>query len=401
MAWPTLTIEIDFTHGPLTALASNTWTDITEYVISFSTRRGRSDALNRVEAGTAVITLDNNDRRFDPTYVGSPYYPNLVPMKKIRISAVYSGITYRLYTGHVEGWPPDWPGGMDVTTTIDCVDAFKFFASKKLNGAYANEFVNWTIDTWLTNIGWPAADRALSFAASQIQSGTFVNMPALQHFQNAAEVESGIFFMGPDGRAMFHNRYYRLTNSTVTAATFDDLAGATLPYLHVTSSYDDSQIWNEARVTRTGGVEQVATDLTSQAAYFARTLTRNLPILTDTEALGLAQWLVGVYANPIFQYTSMTLDGLMTDSLWPHILGRSISERITIKQRPPPHTTGFPIQQDSYIESISHDVQSSTSGVRWYVRFGLSSAEALAGSSFWILDSPTYSVLNSTTKLGY
>jgi hypothetical protein len=167
----------------------------------------------------------------------------------------------------------------------------------------------------------------------------------------------------------------------------------------VSSTYDDSQIWNEARVTRTGGVEQVATDATSQASYFTRTLTRNLPILTDTEALGLAQWLVGLYALPIFRFTGMTLDGLMDDALWPHILGRAISERITVKQRPPPITTA--LQQDCYIESIAHDVRSDERGTFWLTRFGLSSAEALAGSSFWILQDPVYGVLNSTTKLAY
>lgn len=400
MAWPTITVSIAFGDSPLTALASNTWVDVTAYVISFSTRRGRSDALSRIEAGTAQLVLDNADRRFDPTYSGSPYYPNVVPMKKIRIRATYSAVTYDLYTGHVASWPPDWPGGLNATTTISCVDAFVFFASKKLNGAYANEFCNWSIDTWLTNIGWPGAgDRELYGAASQVQAGTFVNTPALQHFQNAADVESGLFFMGAGGKATFHNRYYRLTNSLVSLATFDDLAGATLPYLRVSSSYDDSAIWNEVRITRTGGVEQVATDTTSQAAYFARTLTRTLPLLTDTEALSLAQYLIGVYALPIFRFTSITLDGLMDDALWPFILGLAISNRITIKQRPPPITTA--IQADCYIESIAHEVESTADGTFWRVTFGLSSADALAGSSFWILQDATYGVLNSTTKLAY
>jgi hypothetical protein len=399
MAYPTLTVEIDFVHGPLTALASNTWTDITAYVISIATRRGRSDALGRIEAGTAQLVLDNSDRRFDPTYTGSPYSPNVVPMKKIRISAVYGGLTYRIYTGHVESWPPAWPGGLDATTTISCVDAFKFFASKKLNGAYANEFCNWAIDTWLTNIGWPAADRLLSFAQSQIQAGTFVNVPALQHFQNAADVESGLFFMGGDGRATFHNRYYRLTGSLVSVATFDDLASATLPWLTLASSYDDSQVWNEARITRTGGVEQVATDTISQAAYFTRTLTRTLPILTDVESLGLAQYLVALYASPIFRFTSITLDGLMADALWPWMLSLDISNRITVKQRPPPITTA--IQSDCYIESVAHQIEAREDGTFWRTTFGLSSADALAGSSFWILQDATYGVLNSTTKLAY
>lgn len=400
MSWPTLSISIAFGDSPLTALASNTWTDITAYVISFSTRRGRSDALGRMEAGTAQLTLDNADRRFDPTFASGAYYPNVVPMKKIRIRATYSAVTYDLYTGHVASWPPEWPGGLDATTTISCVDAFVFFASKKLNGAYGNEYCNWSIDTWLTNIGWPgAADREIYGAASQVQAGTFVNTPALQHFQNAADVESGLFFMGAGGKATFHNRYYRLTNSLVSLATFDDLTGATLPYLRVASSYDDSQIWNEARITRTGGTEQVATDTTSQAAYFTRTLTRTLPLLTDGEALSLAQYLIGVYASPIFRFTSMTLDGLMDDALWPYILGLAISNRITVKQRPPPITTA--IQADCYIEGVAHEVQSTADGTFWRTTLGLSSAEGLAGSGFWVLDSTIYSVLNSTTKLGY
>lgn len=395
MSWPTLLIQIAFVDPPLTALASNTWTDVTAYVVSFSTRRGRSDALGRIEAGTATLVLDNSDRRFDPTFAASPYYPNVVPMKKIRISATYASITYRLYTGFIESWPPDWPGGLDVYTTIACVDAFKYFASKKLNGAYSNEFCNWSIDTWLTTIGWPVADRALNNAQSQIQSGTFVNVPALTHFQNVQDVESGLFFMGGDGVAQFHNRHYRLTNSRTTAATFGDAATGELPWLKLSSSYDDSAIWNETRITRTGGVEQVATDAASQAAYFTRTLTKTLPLLTDAEALYLAQWLIGLYSLPVFRFTSITLDGLMDDALWPYILGLVISQRITVTQRPPP--IGVAITQDCYIEAVAFDVAQD----RFQVTFGLSSAAALAGSSFWILQDAVYGVLDSTTKLAY
>lgn len=400
MAWPTLAIEIGWVDPPLTANASTTWTDITASVISFSTRRGRSSALDRIEAGTATLVLENADRRFDPTFAASPYYPNVKPMRKIRIMAIYSATLYYLFAGYVESWPPDWPGGLNATTTIRCVDAFKYFALKKLNGAYSNEFVGDSIETWLTNIGWPgAADREIFAAASQVQSGTFVNTPALTHFQNAAEVESGIFFMSGQGKATFHNRHYRLTNSLTSQATFDDTASATLPWLTVTSVFDDQQIWNEARVTRTGGVEQVATDTASQDDYFTRTLVKNLPLLTDAEALSLAQWLVGIYATPIFRFTSVTLDGNMVDALWPYMLDLSISERITVVQRPPP--IGVAITQECFIEAISHEVTTDDSGTYWKTTFGLSSAEGAAGGGFWVLDSATYSVLDSTTKLAY
>lgn len=399
MAYPTLLVQIAFSDAPLTALAANTWTDVTAYVISLSTRRGRSDALGRIEAGTAQLVLDNSDRRFDPTFASSPYAPNVRPMKKLRISATYGATTYRLYTGFISAWPPDWPGGLDATTTISCVDAFTYFALKKLNGAYANEFVGDSINTWLTLMGWPVADRAVYSAQSQIQAGTFVNTPSLTHFQNAMDVESGLFYMDGAGKVIGENRHYRLTNSRTSTATFGDAASGELPWLALDSAYDDRQIWNEARITRPGGVEQVATDTASQAAYFTRTLTRTLPLLTDAEALGLAQWLIGLYALPIFRFTSITLDGLMDDLLWPHILGRAISERITVRQRPPPITTA--IEQDCYIESIAHTIEARQDGTFWRVTFGLSSADALAGSSFWILQDAAFGVLGSTTKLAY
>lgn len=399
MAWPTIAVAIAFGDPPLTALASNVWTDITSYVISFSTRRGRSDALGRIEAGQASLVLENADRRFDPTYTSGAYYPDVVPMAKIRIRATYSAVTYDLYTGFVEGWPPNWPGGLIATTTIRCVDAFTYFAKVKLNGAYSNEFTGDSVNTWMTNIGWPVADREIYFDATQIQAGTFVNTPALQHFQNVADVESGLFFMQGNGKAFGQNRYWRQENSLTSQATFDDATGAALPYLNVSSVYDASQVFNEVRITRTGGTEQVAEDTASQDAYFTRTLTKTLPLSTDVEALGLAEYLVSLYATPIFRFTSVTLDGNMLDALWPYMLDLGLSERITIKQLPPPITSA--IEQQCYIESIEHRVDSRPDGQYWETTFGLSSAATGAGSTFWVLEDAIYGVLDSTTRLGF
>jgi hypothetical protein len=144
-------------------------------------------------------------------------------------------------------------------------------------------------------------------------------------------------------------------------------------------------------VTRTGGVEQVATDVGSQDAFFPRTLVKNLPILSDTEALGLAQYLVSRYATPLLRIKAITLDGLMDDLLWPQILGRAISDRIRAIQRPPVATT---IQQDCYIESIAMHIEHD----RWSVAWGLSPADAL---TYWVLEHAVYGELDVTTRLGY
>jgi hypothetical protein len=53
-----------FDGGPFAT--SYTWTDVTDRVTDLKVRRGRNDELNRIEAGTLSLTLDNNDGRFTP-----------------------------------------------------------------------------------------------------------------------------------------------------------------------------------------------------------------------------------------------------------------------------------------------------------------------------------------------
>jgi hypothetical protein len=61
---PKVTVEVAFDGGPFSS--SYTWTDISDYVEGFSVRRGRNNELDRIEAGTLSLTLDNSDGRFTP-----------------------------------------------------------------------------------------------------------------------------------------------------------------------------------------------------------------------------------------------------------------------------------------------------------------------------------------------
>ena len=122
----TYTIEVDFTTALLGVPVA--WTDITDYVRSFSTRRGRNHELGKMQAGEASLTLDNRDRRFDPTNTASPYYPNVLPMRHCRISAATTA-TYVLFRGFVEDWGQQWSGPNaagqgDATAEVHLVDAF-------------------------------------------------------------------------------------------------------------------------------------------------------------------------------------------------------------------------------------------------------------------------------------
>lgn len=124
MAHPTFKVEIAFGETPLET--SPSWTDVTEYVRYNPPPhivRGRTSERSAYTAGTATFTLDNRDRRFDPTYSSGPYYGDLVPGVRVRITATYSAVVYDMFTGWVTGWPQTLTmNGRDSTVTIGCVD---------------------------------------------------------------------------------------------------------------------------------------------------------------------------------------------------------------------------------------------------------------------------------------
>jgi len=95
-AAPTFVCEIAFGNNP--GDASPSWTDVSAYLRSFHITRGRQYELNQMQAGTCDITLKNLDRRFDPTYSSSPYYPYLRPMVPVRMSGSVRPVMTNLCT---------------------------------------------------------------------------------------------------------------------------------------------------------------------------------------------------------------------------------------------------------------------------------------------------------------
>lgn len=128
--FPIAGVYISFTDGPYTAAPA--WTEVTTYVRSITTHRGRSSDLDQFDTGTAQIVLDNRDRRFDPFYTSGPYYPNgLTPRRPIRIVGQIGGQTYEVFRGFVAGWPVTWSeAGKDSTVTIQCFDALGLMANE-------------------------------------------------------------------------------------------------------------------------------------------------------------------------------------------------------------------------------------------------------------------------------
>jgi hypothetical protein len=129
---PTPIVEIAFDDSPYTNTVS--WTDVTTYVRSIETSRGRTDDFADFDTGTANVVLSNNSRLFDPFYTAGTYYGKLLPRKQIRIRATSGATTYDIFRGFVSGWPVTYTNsGKDSTVTLQCFDALGLLASEQVS----------------------------------------------------------------------------------------------------------------------------------------------------------------------------------------------------------------------------------------------------------------------------
>lgn len=141
-AGPALSVQAAFGQNPLAGTAASyTWTDISSYVLSYSSRGGRQHELDRFESRTAQILLDNTDGRFSPYNTSSPYTGNIVPSTPIWVQAVYSGASYSRFFGYADDWTMQWVGTGYSNVQLNCTDGLgllSLFEFGLATSAYAN-----------------------------------------------------------------------------------------------------------------------------------------------------------------------------------------------------------------------------------------------------------------------
>jgi len=121
-ALPAVQVAFAWASNPL---EPPTYQDATPYVRSVSTNRGRSFEYDRIETGVASYSLSNRDSRFDPDNAAGPYYPNVKPTRRVKVSALYAGTSYGVMQGFTEGYPNAFPAdGYDAVVQQNASDWF-------------------------------------------------------------------------------------------------------------------------------------------------------------------------------------------------------------------------------------------------------------------------------------
>lgn len=359
--------------------------DITPYVRSFNTTRGAQRELQRVEAGTATIVLDNRDGRFTPFDPSSAYYPDVVPMRRIRIKAIFSAVTYPVFYGFVEAWPVSFPGDTDQVTQVRLVDGFKILSVALVSGSFPEQGSGARVDAILDAAEWHPDDRDIDVGITTVPAITLENVSALEHIQQIEYAEGGRFFMARDGKATFRDRTITNITDFSTRTWTDD--GSGMSYRDLVLVFDDELIANDVRLTRTGGTEQVVTSLSSQQRYGIRSLAAtDVQLSSDGAVLDLAELLLDRYDEPVLRLESL-VDNAMKHGFWDRVLVRELADVAqAIESR-----TGT--VQISSIEGLTHEVGIDT----WTVTLNLSPTTVTQAG---ILDDSTFGLLDSTAILG-
>lgn len=372
---PAVACEIAFASNP--GDAAYVWTDVSDWLRSFEIRRGRNDELGTIDSGTARLRLDNSDRRFEPEYAGSPYYPNVDAIRPVRISATWAGVTYRLFTGFVERWPPERRSIEGAYVDVEAVDGFELLRQASLVGvALGGGASGAAIDGAATAAGWPAALRAIDAGKSQIVA-TVGTGDALAYVQEVAASELGYVFMAGGGNLTFHDRHHRLKApanvSKFTAGS--NTAGSEIPYLEAIPSFDKEEIGNDWTVSDNASNSARRQDAASIARYFRRSRTRSVLLSIVAELADQASFLLGRYKNPALRLRQLSFRGDRVT--FAALLALELGDRVTAVLRP---AGGGTVTKQGNVEQITIKQER---GTKWAFGLRLSPADQ---QTYWTAD---------------
>lgn len=102
------------------------WTNMSQYVRAFNTNGpGKQHLLDRIEATTATITLNNRSGQFNRWNSTGTYYnagQGLLPMNPVQIRAAWDGVTSPIFFGYLQAITPRIMDALNVDAELDAVD---------------------------------------------------------------------------------------------------------------------------------------------------------------------------------------------------------------------------------------------------------------------------------------
>jgi len=341
VAVPTINAIINFSTGPATAqamqidigqlgvnvLADNVAVivDVSDQVDLVQTKRGRNALADEFQTGQLTLRLIDQNGDFNPQNPSSPYFALLTPMKKVQITATYSGVTYPIFSGFITSYVNTQP--KDATevayTTIQAVDAQRLAQNAQIStvtGATAGDLSGTRVNQILNTISWPNTQRDIDAGLTTLQNDPGTNRTSLQSLQTVANSEYGAIYVDASGSFVFQDRAVTVSSIAGTPTVFSD-NGAGIRYADAIWKLDDTLVFNKSTVTRSDGSPQVATNQASIDKYFLHSyFLDGLLMQTDAVALDYARAYTASRAE-----TSIRCDAIVLDLYTPSYTAGTIA----------------------------------------------------------------------------
>lgn len=204
---------------------NGTYTDETAYCIApFSLDRGRASPFDEVTAAKLTLTLNNNTRRFDPWYAGTPLVGTILPRRPVLIKATFDTNQYTLFAGKIEDIRPTGGLGNQVVT-ITAYDGLRDMNAYTVEVALLEAVTtDAAIDDILDAVGWGAgaAYRDLD-TGSDTLAYWWCDETALNAIQELTLSEGGAFFIAHDGKATFYSRDTMILGASILTLDEDHI----------------------------------------------------------------------------------------------------------------------------------------------------------------------------------
>jgi len=289
--------------------------DLTPSVRSITIENGRNIQSDTYQAGTAVIRVYDSDGSWNPQNTSSIYYPFLVPLRKIRVSATTATAQEFLFSGYTT----EYRYYYDQAENVGYVDIYAADAFRLLNLAQvttvtdsgAGQATGTRIGKILDEIDFPANMRTISTGQSLCQADPGTLRTALSAISNVEFSEQGAFYFDGSGTAIFKSR--NEVQASISGTPIDFNQTGDIPYKNLVFAFDDKLIINTASIQRIGGTAQVYQNADSVTKYFPHQYSaQDLVIDTDANALNIAATFVATHAETTIRIDAMTVDLLDT-----------------------------------------------------------------------------------------
>lgn len=370
--------------------------DISPIILQASIRRGRNRYLDKFEAGTATVVLQDSTGAWNAANVSSPYYGKLLPLRKIQIFADYNGVRYFLFSGFITSFITNFSIGNEdqSTVTLQCADGFRLLYNVNVStvtGTSSPQLSGARISSMLDYVSWPTTQRAIDTGDSTMQADPATQRSLLDALQLVADKsEFGAFFMDVHGNATFLSRTNATARSGATPTVYSD-DGIQIGYQDISIAHDDVLVVNDVAVTRLGGVTQEVFDATSIATYFTHSGSRtDILVQTDAEALNQATMILAARKDATLRIDSLTLNLFDSSAPTRIVAGLStdIFQPVNVTKTMPGASS---ITTQLLVQGVWHDITKKS-----FITKVLTSQPILLGM---ILDDAVHGVLDGSSSL--